>query len=386
MTEVQQPCPQVAQVSGNDAEGRPVLSVLLKRTYVFDDGGHCFPAEDQVPLLEELTLEKPGLVLEDDTDLYPFKALTDLVVKGRVHAPGGAQTQVAWVVAPGARKAVLALGDRAVALTERGRPVFSEPAPFESVPLSYRLAYGGWDAVAERKSGFSPEQFFGTAMEPDEVDWALASPFLYPRNFAGRGYLIEATREAVEALELPKLEDPMDPLTPDRLEAGRPTLWPEMPVPMSTGWLSWGWFPRAAYAGMLRPTEPTADPPMEEHRGWALPGLLGPHSFDLARVVRSVQGASLGLSVPLLRGGETVALENLHPRVSQLRIQLPREQPVLMTDGRKGKLNPTEPVLHHVVVLPDENRLTLVWRGCAPALRPYFNEELDTMPLLARWE
>jgi hypothetical protein len=56
-----------------------------------------------------------------------------------------------------------------------------------------------------------------------------------------------------------------------------------------------------------------------------------------------------------------------------------------MTDGRKGKLNPTEPVIHSVVLGPDDNTVTILWRGSAPALRPYFNQELDTMPFRARW-
>ena len=282
-------------------------------------------------------------------------------------------------------KAILGLGRRKVTLSSTGKIIFSEPEPFGGIPLSYRVAYGGRDTVAEAKLGNFVQDALGKAVDPEEIDLSEASPFLYPRNPAGRGYLMQANRPAVEALKLPYLEDPLDPLTPDRLVVGRPALWPLMPVPAGTDWLSWGWFPRSAYAGAVRPAERPTAPIMEERRGWALPDLLGPFKPDLKRIARCVQGAALGLSVPLLRGGEGILLEHLHPRLEKFTVRLPGERPVLMTDGRKGKTNSTEPVIHTVVLYPDENTLTIVWRGCARALREYFVEELPKMPLLARW-
>jgi len=48
---------------------------------------------------------------------------------------------------------------------------------------------------------------------------------------------------------------------------------------------------------------------------------------------------------------------------------------------RDGKLNATEAVVHSLIVEPDSERVSVVWRGAAPALRPYAPAELDTMPL-----
>jgi hypothetical protein len=42
-------------------------------------------------------------------------------------------------------------------------------------------------------------------------------------------------------------------------------------------------------------------------------------------------------------------------------------------------------VLHHVVIEPDVDRVSVVWRGSAPALRRYMLEELLAMPLLVTW-
>ena len=59
--------------------------------------------------------------------------------------------------------------------------------------------------------------------------------------------------------------------------------------------------------------------------------------------------------------------------------------PRIWTDGRNGKVTATEPVLHTLFIEPDEDRVTVVWRGAAPALRAYAPQELETMPLRVEW-
>ena len=41
--------------------------------------------------------------------------------------------------------------------------------------------------------------------------------------------------------------------------------------------------------------------------------------------------------------------------------------------------------IHTVLIEPDEARLSVLWRGCAPALRPYMPKELETMPFRVEW-
>lgn len=74
-----------------------------------------------------------------------------------------------------------------------------------------------------------------------------------------------------------------------------------------------------------------------------------------------------------------------HPRVAVWGFRLPAERPEICIDGRNGKLAPTLPVMQTLELEPDESRLSIVWRGSAPALRPYMPDELARMPLLVRW-
>ena len=64
---------------------------------------------------------------------------------------------------------------------------------------------------------------------------------------------------------------------------------------------------------------------------------------------------------------------------------LPSGVPRIWVDGRKGTLKETEPVIHTVVIEPDLDRVTILWRGSAPALRPYLPAELAKMPFNVEW-
>jgi hypothetical protein len=44
----------------------------------------------------------------------------------------------------------------------------------------------------------------------------------------------------------------------------------------------------------------------------------------------------------------------------------------------------TSAVLHTIEIAPDELTVTLLWRGSAPALRPYIDQELAKIPLQGR--
>jgi len=222
---------------------------------------------------------------------------------------------------------------------------------------------------------------------PQHLQGPGSSEYSYPRNFSGRGYLIEATPEAVEALELPNLEDPADRLTPERIAAGTTRGWPKMPLPASYGVMEYGWFPRFSYMGIVPLHD--QDPPdfAEVRRGFAPASitretfLLPEHDIDF----RFACSASLGLSIPYVGDGETIVLYNMHPTQEKWEIRLPGQRPEISTDGRNGKMNRTDPVIQSITIEPDHDRVTVVWRGSARAIRPYMDMELDTMPLHVAW-
>jgi hypothetical protein len=383
MTVLAEAAAPAVQLSAQDEAGRFLLSVLVKRTYTLTPDGRCLPRDEQLPLVGEPEADPdcPEL-LGRDTDLYPLKPATDVVVKGHAYGQGRRQFEAA-VAVNGRGKRILVLGDRRCDMTG-GQVRFSQPGPVERVPLRYTHAYGGRDAAAEAKHGNPLAEMLARTVNPKECDLSQASPFLYPRNPCGKGYLVEAT-PAADGLELPNLEDPRDRLTPERLAAGDPLDWPRMPLPQATDWVGYEWFPRIAYLRLAPPYRLADGPPAEVARGHCPADLLDDRLMTAADAFRLTCGASLGLQLPHLRGGETVVLENMHPTQPRLAARLPAERPRIWTDGRKGKLNETQPVIHTLVIEPDEGRLSVVWRGAAPALRPYLPQELEKMPFRVAW-
>ncbi|KIG16482.1 putative exported protein [Enhygromyxa salina] len=326
------------------------------------------------------------MILEADTDQYPYKLRTDIVVRGHAYGYGRTSQIEAVILASKYRYHILTSGQRQCWLDHDGRLRFTSPALFERVPLDFRNAYGGHDRAADKKYGVSfedePElvKAFG-----DEIDLDACSPFRYPRNPVGKGYLCDATKAAVEALELPQLEDPLDPLTPERIVMGDMLRWHRMPIPRAPRWVDFAWYPRVAFFGIVPISEVFEAPPIEVERD-LVPDYLGDGRGRLVSSARyEVQnGAPVGLQVPHLRGGEQVELHNLHPSQPRWRFTLPRA-PKICTDGREGKLNSTEAVLQTLLLEPDKDRVTLIWRGCARALRPYLERERAEMPLFVEW-
>lgn len=378
------PSPTLVQLSGKDPEGRYILSVLLKITYAVLPDGSLEPGGSQLPLVMELE-DHPEIkcLLVKDSDIYPFKPATDVVIKGHAHGRGRTVFESA-VRVNRTEKRILVIGDRRCALNSRGGLVFSDPQPVEKVPLAYTHAYGGRDRIAEEKYG-NPFLELHPGVDRRYCDMDMASPFLYPRNPCGRGYLIEKEQGAVEAIELPNLEDPADPLTPEKLPVLDHQQWIRMPLPQATDWYDYSWFPRIAYAGIVPYFEPEGAIPAEVRRGLAPGWITIERPPDAKGAFLMANGASPGLAVPYLRGGEEIWLGNMHKAREAWRVKLPQQPPRIYTDGRKGRLNTTEPVMHTVLIEPDEDRVSIVWRGSAPALRPYLPDELPAMPLRAEW-
>ena len=368
------------QMSGRDDEGRPILAVLAKRSYQVTSRGQCEVATMQVPLVTEPQLDpENGDLLRHDSDLFPYKPACDIIIKGSAYAPGSMTTFEAAVRVGAIAKRLLVVGKRSCSLSHDDRLLFSAPEVVSSVPLRYDHAYGGRDSCAEAKYG-NPI----AAMQPyveNDLDLGLASPYRYPRNPCGTGFLTELSRDGIEQLRLPQLEDPLDPLTPERVAVGVNLSWLAMPLPQATDFVNYTWFPRMAYCGFLPAAEPYGARIAEVERGFTPENILEEEKVDL----RLTNGASLGLQLAHLHGGEAIELVNMHPRQPIWRLSLPKERPALMTDGRKGRLNKTQSLIYSIVIEPDEERISVVWCGAARALRDYLPEELETMPFSARF-
>ena len=80
-------------------------------------------------------------------------------------------------------------------------------------------------------------------------------------------------------------------------------------------------------------------------------------SFD----IRFNNGASIGLVLPFMSGGERVKLTNM-TKDGRLEFILPKEAPSIMLNISLGE-NELKPFLHSVCVRLDEMQVDMVWRG-----------------------
>lgn len=390
MEEVVAPCSTVVQLSGGHPQHAYILSVLAKKTFGILPDGQCVPADVSEPLVDTIQYAKdcPQRVAHD-MDLFPMKRYCDFVVSGTAYAYRTGTTRIEAQVRVGSSvKTVLVMGNRRAHLALNGDIVFANPEPFERIPLSYENAYGGRDLAAEKRHG-NPYEFLRPFLQYN-LDVSLASPYLYPRNPVGKGFLVEKSDDGVEGLVLPNLEDPRFPLTPSRLVIGSPEHWPWAPLPQSFDWLGHGCFPRMAFLGLIPAHAKLAAPIPEEIYQYVSEGILSrtdgrASAISNADPFRFANGASLGLQLPSISPNDEITLCNLHPSIARWTIRLPSVRPRIWTDGRNGRLQPTEPVLQTIYLEPDQSRVSVIWRGSAPALRPYRPDELAVMPLKVQW-
>lgn len=331
---------------GSDPEGRPIFAVLAKRRFRIVNGKRCEPDGAQAPLTPATKYwdkNDPTInSIEIETDLYPYKPLTDVVFTGKAYAPGGrpAAQCLAGIRVGNVEKSIAVFGERRGVYNSAGNPVFTNPVPFESMDIRYERAYGGVDIHADPNV-----------------------PLAYPRNFIGVGYVVKSTKEAVEGLVLPNVEDPADLLTPQRLISGAVDKWHKQPVPAGLGWYGLSWYPRASFAGVL----PAFMPMYEELHEMTL-GVVPKDQVEAQKKLklpkldfRLFNGASPGLALPHMKGDETIQLRNLDP-TGNLTFDLPGQTPVIKIDYGRGEQIPPV-VLHTVAIFGETLTVDLVWRG-----------------------
>jgi hypothetical protein len=253
----------------------------------------------------------------------------------------------------------MVVGDRVARFADGGPPSFTDPEPFTTMQLRYERAYGGTDVYSDPKV-----------------------PYPYPRNPLGRGFVVRNTARTVDGLSLPNLEDPLAPLTPESLCLGDYAAWEARPMPVGFGWFPKSWLPRALLAGIM-----PADRAVEKELRQAYAQLLPKDQREayLKHGIRDMDyrffnGASVGLAVPFLEGGEWVATENLSPD-GHLSFQLPQASPRIGLDIGEGVQEP-DVALHTVMIRLDERQVDMVWRGAVPYRGPDWLPEMRKMDVL----
>ncbi len=354
---------------GNAPDGAPILSVLGKKTFKFENGKTAVEdTEEQIPFLEADEYWGQGNPQTDamklESDLIAYKPMTDVVLIALAHAPKGIpvpQLDVGVQVGT-ARKIFRVFGDRKVIVTGTGIN-FSPPAPFDRMPLEYSLAYGGKD---------------------DKSDDGI--PYVYPRNPVGKGFVVKNNAKALQNMLLPNIEDPQRLLTPQNLVVGSYDRWKLYPEPMGIGYTSKNFYPRYTLAGL--PPDHQASAEMERQRSLQKMPTVGtgghassPPPPTPILNLQFFNGASQGLAFPYLMGNETVKLAHLDKEHPQFSFNLPGVRPRAWLDVGQGA-EEMRMALHTVVIYKETNQVTLVWRGSS-----YYGglEEMKKFTALDYW-
>lgn len=326
--------------------GEPVFSVLVKRTYDISPGREATRAERSRPIQLADAYYDDGdpqtTTVEHESDLAPYKTATDIVIIGRAVVPDGRPVYEMTVSAhvAGVTKSLRVIGDRYCVFRDGLSPEFTDPTPFTEMPIRYERAYGGRDLLS-----------------------LPGLEFHYPRNHHGTGVAVRNIPEVVHGLRLPNIEDPTDLLTPERVVLGEPERWNVQPLPQGFGWYHKTWYPRASFVGAMPQFVDSQTRMREESLGLvperqiALSRQFKLPSFD----TRFYRGASIGLSIPYLHGGEAVTLRGMTDS-GDLSFSLPREAPTISLDIGFGPRS-LEVVLQTVSIRLDARQLDLVWRG-----------------------
>lgn len=300
-----------------------MLTVIVKGTFTFSMG-KTEPAADQAPIAfgDSFYEDLEGQV-RYETDLFPFKPCTDVVLSGTAYAPKSkptASVEVGLKVGPVQKKLKVfgrRLWNHAGVFSRRFVPTHAEP--FVNRPIRYTEAFGGMD---ESTGEYCAE------------------------NISGIGYYSEKTKANLAGKPLPSIEDPQELIKTPK----------DHPAPAGFGFYHRAWHPRATFAG-------TYDNSWRvERRPWY------PKDFDF----RFYNGAHPDLQAEgYLQGNEPVELVNLTPPglspEGTMQFDLPGIRPQCLVRRVATEKPETIPMnLDTVFIEPDQSTFCLVWRGAAP--------------------
>jgi hypothetical protein len=375
---------QVTSYVGPD--GRAYLALTAKRRYVFRHGARAELTHEAAPIHAEFehTRAADGEAgpLAHEADLIAgLKPATDVLLRGSAHSHRGPVSALSAALSVGsAAKVVQVWGDRRISLGQGGALAFGSPEFFTTMPLTWERAYGGRDAYAEAKQPYTPA--FGS--EPPRAS-ANVGALAYPRNPYGRGFFVDVDRERIEGMPAPNLDDPADPVHPDRMLVADDLDWIDRPVAACFEPIDVFTFPRALFfipAAFHPPTRPIHE---------VTSGLLT--QLDLARMdsfdgtihPRSFNCAPAGLGSHRLYGGEHVKFWNLHRQRELFEFELAGDRPRLTVEPPGVGPRDMEALLQTVLIEPEVDRVTLTWAGALEVAAVYPGEMTRTMRHSVEW-
>jgi 3-oxoacyl-[acyl-carrier-protein] synthase-1 len=318
---------QAAYTLGMEPDGRELLVVVVKGTFLIPaENKTAILAKKQLPLVTaDIFTGEPGLSAPlYESEFAPYKAKCDLLLNGSAHAPGGKPTTKVRVgLKLGSMAKTFSVVGNRKWVNNNGHITPSEAAQFSTMQISYDRAFGGLDKFHE-----------------DEAEHTS-----FPPNPIGKGYHKQLDAIPEEGTPMPNTEEDDRPIT----------LPNENYRPMSFGPIGRGFHPRSDYAG-------TYD------RNWLdniAPFL--PEDFDPAYY----QCAPTDQQIDYPTGGEEVVMISLTPQ-GRTAFKLPKiKVPVYFFRTRQEDYQ-TEAVIDTVLLEPDRQRFSLVWRTHIPLKKKHF--------------
>lgn len=307
----------------NDEEFRPIVASVIKATFDISAEGKLAFAKEQVPVnLEgEFYADPETSSYKFEPEVAFFKPATDVVVLGDAVSSRGPVTKLLVDIMVGTMQKRIAVFGHRRWLKQAIGYVMSEPEPFETMPLVYENAFGGWDKRHKdpTKHGFEP------------------------RNTVGKGYYEDVAVEEAQPLLLPNLENPEQLINSIT----------DRPSPAGCGFTLPHWQPRASKAG-------TYDQAWEANRNPLLPEDFERSFFNAASEGLVANG--------YLQGNEVVAIRNMTSS-GNLQFNLPGVRaPVCEFELRSG-VERRGTVLDTVIVDVANMQLQLIWRNYLPLSR-----------------
>jgi hypothetical protein len=356
------------------------LGVVAKRTYTLE-GGQCVPAEEQDRLLREDDEHEGGQSFRDK-DTYGYKPITDVVVHGSAFALGSAVRELIVSVAVGElTRRVRVVGDRFIEDVAGQSAFFSMPVPWSTMPLTFERSYGGFDEGAARIL----DDHVAEVMVALGAELASVSRYTYPRNARGVGFVVDVEPKRVIKMALPNIEDPEDPLLPERLFCPSFDKWLDQPIPAALDWILPTDFPRCLYYNIVPDFSPPPGAVREVVLGATATTDMAPRSLLSPPGLRAANGGAPGLARVRLKGGEPVRITHMHPERRETSFRLPEDKPELSIRPPGCPVIPLEPALDTVYLEPNRERVSLVWSGSVPVASQYPPLELAQVEHAVRW-
>jgi hypothetical protein len=197
------------------------------------------------------------------------------------------------------------------------------------------------------------------------MDLFKTPPNLYPRNPAGRGYVLTENAAKLDGLVLPSIENPEHLLSPQNLVVGHPHNWWRQPLPWSCDWFDLNWYPRCTYMGGFPDGLPDDDRDVPEVKlGW-VDGQQNTRSreksYEELLDARFANAATPSLVLPYLKGNEAIRLLGMTPR-QEIVVQLPDARPKMQLRF-EGKTHDLTAVPNRIVISTKELGVYVVWHG-----------------------